>query len=179
MIFFTGDTHYGHRLMISEKVRNRRPFSNTHEMNNALVEAWNAKVGHSDEVYHLGDVSFMSPKWTKEVLYRLNGRIYLLRGNHDKRMKGDVLDRFEWVQHYFELHVQKQLIVLCHYAFRVWNKSHHGSWNLHGHSHNNLSDVGGLQLDVGVDGREDYTPWSLDEVSDYMRARERVRVDHH
>jgi hypothetical protein len=24
--------------------------------------------------------------------------------------------------------------VLCHYAMRVWNRSHHGAWHLYGHS---------------------------------------------
>ena len=31
-----------------------------------------------------------------------------------------------------------QLVVLCHYAMRVWDRSHYGSWHLYGHSHGNL-----------------------------------------
>ena len=34
----------------------------------------------------------------------------------------------------------EQDIVLCHYAMRVWQKSHYGAWMLYGHSHGTLPD---------------------------------------
>jgi len=45
---------------------------------------------------------------------------------------------------------QSQLIVLCHYSLRVWDRSHYGSWHLYGHSHGNLPPLEN-SLDVGVD----------------------------
>ncbi len=40
-----------------------------------------------------------------------------------------------------EISVHGQPIVICHYAMRVWNRSHHGAWHLYGHSHGNLPDT--------------------------------------
>jgi len=54
-IFFTGCTHFGHANII--KLANR-PFSDVGEMNEALVERWNARVQPGDRVYHLGDVAW-------------------------------------------------------------------------------------------------------------------------
>lgn len=44
---------------------------------------WNNTVGQDDIVFHLGDFCLGgSAEWTK-ILDRLNGKIYLIMGNHD------------------------------------------------------------------------------------------------
>jgi calcineurin-like phosphoesterase family protein len=66
---------------------------------------------------------------------------------------------------------EKQLIVLHHYAQRVWNKSHYGSWHLYGHSHNKLPEIpGNLSFDIGVDGHQ-YQAWSYEEVKEKMSRK--------
>jgi len=45
---------------------------------------------------------------------------------------------------------------------RSWNKSIHGSWNLHGHSHGMLEPLTN-QYDVGVDNNN-YYPVNLDTI---------------
>ena len=50
--FFTGCTHFSHDNIIRLA---GRPFADVNEMNEALVERWNAKVRPTDVVYHLGD----------------------------------------------------------------------------------------------------------------------------
>ncbi len=50
-----------------------------------------------------------------------------------------------------EISVNGQPIVLCHYAMRVSNRSHHGAWHLYGHSHGNLPEgPTSLSMDVGI-----------------------------
>ena len=61
---------------------------------------------------------------------------------------------------------------------RVWNQSHRGAWQLHGHSHGSLTDHGGKQTDVGVDCW-DYAPVSFDTLRKLMATREHEPVDHH
>ena len=58
--------------------------------------------------------------------------------------------------------------MLFHYAMRVWNASHHGTWSLYGHTHGELEDLSDtLSLDVGVDCH-DFTPLSYEEVKALM-----------
>lgn len=173
-VFFTSDTHFGHKKMAA-----LRGFADVDEMNERMVEVWNSIVPRTGVVYHMGDVSFMSKAKTQALLYRLNGSICLVRGNHD----GDSTTkttRFMWVRDYYELKVEDTdvRIIMCHYAFRVWNMSHYGTWNLHGHSHGNLPPIGG-QMDVGVDTNR-LSPYTYAAVAANMRVRGSfVPVDHH
>ena len=80
-IFFTSDSHFGHARIIELC---GRPFADVNQMNEALIERWNAVVGPEDTVYHLGDF-FMGPRETVFLRKRLNGKIILIKGNHDKK----------------------------------------------------------------------------------------------
>ena len=72
-----------------------------------------------------------------------------------------------------------QRIVLCHYALRVWDKSHYGTWALYGHSHGTLPDNPHARaIDVGVDCH-DFAPVSYERVREIMAAKTFVPVDHH
>ena len=51
-VFFTADTHYGHRAVVDYC---HRPFVDEKEMDEAMIERWNAVVQPGDLVYHLGD----------------------------------------------------------------------------------------------------------------------------
>lgn len=183
-IFFVGDTHFHH-----DRVRTYscRPYSSVDEMNEALVDNWNRNVDCQDTVYHLGDFSLGNYQNTRSILSRLNGNIHLVRGNHDKRLikrygvelLSDGL--FKSINYYYELKINHQLIVMSHYAFRVWNKSHYGSIHCYGHSHGTLPPLG-RSVDVGVDSKEitpDYRPIHLDELFFYMKNKEFKQVDHH
>lgn len=184
-IWFTADLHLGHKAILKYA---ERPFADVEEMDARLVEHWNAAVGERDQVYLLGDVSFHRPERTRELLAGLNGRIHLIRGNHDKdkRLTPSVGGRFEWVKDLYDLKVQDgaapdgvQRIVLCHYAMRVWNRSHHGSWHLYGHSHGSLADdPHSRSTDVGVD-RWGYSPVSYETIRGYMANKTWRAVDHH
>ena len=94
-------------------------------------------------------------------------------GNHDYFAREKQFDPaacgIEWVKMYHELHWQGRTFVLCHYPFVSWNKDSHGSYNLHGHSHNfaeyNLQNraSGRRQYDVGVDANG-FRPVSLEQI---------------
>ena len=187
MIYFTSDTHFDHANII--KYANR-PFTNITEMNVALVQRWNEKVGPSDTVYHLGDFSF-SKDWKHwiNLLLTLNGGIHLVKGNHDKDklinqvQKNATTCGFLSVSDYKYIKIQEgkgvQEIVLMHYAMRVWNKSHYGAWQLYGHSHNNLPPMpNSKQIDVGVDSHNFY-PISYEEIKEKMSKVEGYIIDHH
>ena len=85
MIFFTADTHFGHKRIL-EYCPNR-PFSSVEEMNEGIVANWNEAVRETDTVYHLGDVAFMNREDTAAICQRLNGHKILIMGNHDLHRK--------------------------------------------------------------------------------------------
>lgn len=169
-IFFTADTHFGHKNIIRHC---GRPFASIDEMNDAFITNWNKSVRPTDSVYHLGDFAVLRPEKAKELADRLNGKIYLIRGNHEQSAEhAKCRDRFEWIKEYFVLKpCATRSIVLFHYALRVWEKHHYGAWHLYGHSHGKLPSIeGACALDVGVDCWN-YTPVSLNKIEEEMVAR--------
>ncbi len=176
--FFTSDTHFGHANIIKYC---HRPFINVKEMDSVLIARWNSTVRPEDTVYHLGDFSFGPPE---NYLRRLNGQIRFVSGNHDRgmaRVRQEKKWNYKvvWLPDLAEVEVEEQKIVLCHYAMLVWNKSHHGTWHLYGHSHGTLPDnPNSRSIDVGVDVH-DFRPIAFDEVAMYMAKKTWKSVDHH
>lgn len=175
MLYFVADTHLGHGNIIKYCAR---PFSSTHEHDQALISNWNSVVKENDTVYHLGDFGLAHPKYLLDLSSMLNGKIILIKGNHDKAIKGQLAKRFSEIHvGYHELKKQdpemdmNQLIVLCHYPLLTWNKRYFGSWHLHGHVHGNIPGTDDTaRLDVGVD-TNNYTPVSYDQVKEIMTRK--------
>jgi calcineurin-like phosphoesterase family protein len=163
MIYFTSDTHFNHTNIIKYC---DRPFEDINEMNKVLIKNWNKRVGKREIIYHLGDFGFGK---IEDILNRLNGQIILIQGSHEKSAFIHK-DRFKEIVPLKEILYQKQAIVLCHYAMRVWPKSHYNSWHLFGHSHGTLEPIG-KSWDVGVDNNN-FTPLSFNEIKEIMDKRE-------
>lgn len=82
MIYFTSDLHLGHESILRFS---KRPFRNTKEMNRTLIANYNALVRNEDTVYILGDLTYKIPvAEANRQISELNGKKYLIRGNHDK-----------------------------------------------------------------------------------------------
>lgn len=184
-IFFTADTHLSHANIIKYCAR---PFTSVLEHDNGLIHNWNAVVTPNATVYHLGDFCFGDEKVIGGFLRRLNGNIKFVLGNHDKELRrfarhidahADLKRRVEFLGDYHDLKIEGERIILAHYAFRVWNKSHNGSFHLYGHSHGSLADdPHARSLDVGVDCHN-YTPVSLERIRELMAAKLWRPIDHH
>jgi len=76
-IWFTSDTHFNHKNTISYA---QRPFESVEEMNEVMIEHWNALVRDEDTIYHLGDFSFGGSESILRILQKLKGRIHLCMG---------------------------------------------------------------------------------------------------
>ncbi len=173
-IYFTSDHHFGHKNIIKFS---DRPFKDVDEMDEFLIQKWNEKVRPEDEVYHLGDVGLSSSGKLRKILERLNGKIYLINGNHEKSAQA-CHTRFEWIKDYYELVIPdkdfergEQMIVLFHYAMIEWNASHWGTYHLYGHSHGSLlDDPKSLSIDIGVDCH-DFSPLSYEVVKAIKKTK--------
>lgn len=206
--FFTADTHFGHANIIkycqrpqydesdfdsqgewlSKSMAGRRVY----DMDSFLISKWNEIVTNKDDVFHLGDFCFGLRNDAIRYLSELQfGTFNFIWGNHDRGMEDlyralrdnrvphFVRNKVRFLGGLKEVKVERQRIVLCHYAMRVWDKSHHGSWHLYGHSHGSLpDDPNALSIDVGVDVHG-YRPISFDEVAMYMAKKTFKPIDHH
>ncbi len=170
-MWFISDSHFGHANMI--KFCNR-PFGSVEEMDEAIIERWNSVVGQRDIVYHLGDFALCRNSYARSILERLNGKIYLAIGSHEKTiLKGGLTKYFEDIKESYYIEVNGQKIFLSHHLHKVWPKSHYDSYHLCGHSHGGLdsyADTEGKILDVGVDSH-DFYPWHIEDIETIMESR--------
>lgn len=167
-VWFTSDNHWGHRSIISHC---KRPFNSVEEMNEEMTNRWNEVVGEKDVVFHLGDFYFgRSVEEAKHIFHSLNGKKYLIKGNHDK-----IGLKLPWEKQFDALHLKLKSftngrcqgeVFLSHYAHRVWNKSYHGVGHLYGHSHGGM-DFHKRSFDIGVDCHNFY-PVSWERVQEYF-----------
>ena len=173
MIYFTADLHLGHANIIKHC---NRPFKTVHEMDITLLKNINVKVRENDTLYIVGDFAWWKCKQDQLRAYRsqiLCKNIHLLLGNHDYPIKNKLLPLFSSVEDIKSLKIKDQKIILCHYAMRTWNCSHHGAYHLYGHSHNNLrDDPYSLSFDIGVDGKDyNFSPLCFPEIQRIMEKK--------
>lgn len=183
-IYFISDLHLFHKNVINF---DNRPFKSVQDMNDSLVKNWNDKITDDAIIFYMGDLSFQSFNKTKEVISELKGKKYFIIGNHDNYSDIKKMDKFIDIYDYVDLYVKdetpidnlgtQQLLCLSHYAILQWNRKHHNSFHLHGHSHQQLSKnpdydwyYKGLVLDVSCNGIN-YTPISYNEVKQLMLSK--------
>lgn len=77
-VYLIADTHFGEDAI---RCYENRPFLSTREMDENMIQKWNAQVAPEDLVYHLGDFSVQGKE--RYYLERLHGQKILVRGNHD------------------------------------------------------------------------------------------------
>lgn len=182
--WFTSDTHYNHKNIIDYC---NRPYSSAEEMNESIIDNYNKIVKNNDNVYFLGDFAFGKKEEIFNVLKRLNGNKHLILGNHDKNIENNIEYfigniGFCSIQYYKEISIMDQKICLFHYACRTFNKAHHGSWHLFGHSHGSL-EPNGRSVDVGVDSHwvngKKYFPFEFEQIAAFMKNQKFEKIDHH
>lgn len=142
MRYYIADLHFFHESMNDRM--DCRGFADMEEMNEYIVGKWNGKVREGDEVIILGDVSLGGAKQTNELLKRLKGKLYLIRGNHDRFVDSKHMDAslFKWVKPYEELSDNKRKVILCHYPILFYNGQYRldedgnpKTYMLYGHVH--------------------------------------------
>jgi Predicted phosphoesterase or phosphohydrolase len=167
--FFIADTHFHHVNKNGGIIRYcNRPFASIEEMDETIIQNWNAKIKPGDRVYHCGDFCWGNREEILKMTRRLRGHIILMEGNHDNI--GDPKNYgFSSKHKLLEIKLNGKYITLCHYAMRVFNKSHFDAWALYGHSHGTLPPEG-KTWDVGVD-YNNFEPLEFEELKRIMESR--------
>jgi calcineurin-like phosphoesterase family protein len=163
-LWFTSDPHFGHAnilKMTGDDGKLIRPgFSCIEDMDNFIVERWNAVVRISDHVYILGDVT-MDRKQLPS-LNRLNGHLRLVRGNHD------IFHTRYYLQYFKEIYGSRVLdkLIFTHIPIHP-NSMGRFTANVHGHLHQNASPPGPY-FNVCVE-QTDYRPLTLEEIKERIQ----------
>lgn len=165
MIYFIADTHFNDENII--KFENR-PYNSVDAMNNDIIRIWNKTVMPEDEVYVLGDFYCFNNNRegnifkAKEILNKLNGKKYLVKGNHDTQSN----ENYRYIG--FEEVYDKPIIldgfwILSHKPMYVSANTPYA--NIFGHVHN--SPIYNIYSDhhycVSLE-RVHYAPVSFDEI---------------
>lgn len=178
MIYFTSDCHFNH-LNILKYEPETRPFENIDEMNETIISNWNNKVKPEDEVYVLGDFFMGSLDKIEPILDRLNGKISLIRGNHDTKQriafyesKGISVKDLDYIQY------KGRFFILCHFPnnneefIRMIIQDNSEVVWLYGHVHSNApKGYHDGTFHIGTD-TNNLTPISIQEVWDQCWPKE-------
>lgn len=178
-IWFTSDWHFGHRNIMTYCPDRLGYLGMYHEdvdqMNERLVDLWNATVQPDDIVYFLGDFAMGKIMETVQFTGYLNGTKHLIWGNHDRphpAVNKSAEKQLEWVKTYAEAgwDTQRQdgfynfpnglTALLNHFPYQGDSAGEDryqssrpedsGFPLVHGHVHD-LWRVEGRQINVGLD----------------------------
>lgn len=141
-----------------------RPFSSVEEMNEKMIEEWNNLIEKDDKVWHLGDFAFGSKDNVKNIISRLNGKIYLVKGNHDK-MSNQWYRDIGFKEVYDYPIIIDDFVVLSHEPQSFICDNRVPYVNFFGHIHDSLMyDTYGPRHFCACTERHEYKPVSLEAV---------------
>lgn len=158
-VWFTSDLHFWHKNIC--KYCNR-PYNSVEEMNEHIIKKWNFFIKEDDVVFLLGDIGFCGIEKLRPLMSQLNGKIYLIQGNHDSDKVVAKLYEENLIEDYFKMlevtivgdeECPNQQLTLCHFPMIDWNNKERGAWMIHGHQHQ-LPDTPSCSVvhwDVGID----------------------------
>lgn len=156
-VFFIADTHFTDESIFNYE---NRPFSNVAEMDEEIIKRWNDTVAPGDLVYVLGDFGAVGHE--REILSRLKGVKYLVKGNHDTKSNQDYR-QYGFEEVYDHTIILDSFWILSHDPLYVNSNMPYA--NLFGHVHNSpiIKDYSSQHFCVCVE-RTGYAPISFDEI---------------
>lgn len=176
MRYYIADLHFFHGAMNTRM--DCRGFESVEKMNEYMLHKWNGKVRKNDEVVVIGDLSWGTVEQTNALLEELNGRLYLITGNHDRFVdRADFnAGRFIWIKPYGELSDDRRKVVLCHYPIMCYNGQYRvdevgkpKTYMLYGHVHDSgdqrlleqFQEMTRSTAAVTAQGEERYIPCNM------------------
>jgi len=180
-----------------------RHFDNEMEMSYKLIFNINEKVGENDVLIHLGDWSFGGIEniyeFRKKIICK---NIIQICGNHDHHIgegkkiyfPTDEFDIdfpngieynidlcFHSIHDILKFKYGRYTFVCSHFPFLSWENISKGWMNLHGHFHSKGIDrfTSYNQMDVGIDGNRNFSPYLLEEVIELIKQNNKLIEESH
>ena len=181
MIWLTSDLHFNHENILKYEPENR-PFPNIAAMNETLIYNWNKSVKEADTVYVLGDLCMGRNEDAIEILKRLNGKIVLIRGNHDTPRRIEMYQSLGIeVKDIEYLSYKGRFFIMCHFPIaseefmEMVVRDNSEVVNLYGHVHHNApKGYHKGTYHVGVD-TNDLAPISIQQIWDECWPAEQMK----
>jgi len=128
-----------------------------------IIENWNHWIGPEDIVFHLGDLALGKKESVETVVPLLNGRLFLLRGNHDRRGRAFYKSLgITLVNDPYSMFSTAGIQLL--FSHRPIVPLPPNVLNFHGHIHNNPApELGPCHVNLSIEVRQ-YRPWKLGDV---------------
>lgn len=177
MIWLSSDLHLGHQR---EFIYRPRGFQSVEEMNDQIIRRWNTLIQPEDDVYILGDVMLGNNESGMAAIAELNGRLHLIRGNHDTDTR---IGLFKDCRQFVEICDAKYLkygkyhFYLTHYPCLTGNLKKEsltqGTINICGHSHSTESIhiiENSIMYHVELDAHSCF-PVSIEQVIEDMKNK--------
>lgn len=133
--FFAGDLHFN-QSKITQSHKPRYYFKNVEENNEAIAHIWNSLVSPNDEAWLLGDIFFNKDF---DIINRLNGKKYLVMGNHDDLGIKNYIPYFEDIFGAKKFMIKGHKCILTHIPVQIRQFERY-KLNIHGHNHRYLID---------------------------------------
>ena len=190
-IWVTSDQHFQNRNIWAKYETSTRPFNSQGEHDAMMIHHWNSVVSPDDLVFVLGDFIMGAADGVQPILNRLNGKIYLIKGNHDTDSKIEQYrhypEKVVSIEDYMILYYKGKFIVMNHYptmgdsvknnhlkndgwknATEFFGQNYDDCIYLYGHVHGNAPrDMKNHCYHVGVD-TNNLTPVLLDDIVDMI-----------
>lgn len=163
--FWISDTHFGHKL-----VAQKRGFSSVEEHDETLIDNINSMVRRGDMVWHTGDVGVGPEEHTLRCVERLNGKWYLIAGNHDRpwagHKRGHMSQRkwlryFQSVQPFARTQIGDHEVLMSHFPYTAdhtvepratqFRLRDEGAILLAGHTHKSEKVHGPRQINLSLE----------------------------
>lgn len=178
-IYITSDFHFNHDR---EFIWRPRGFQSVEEMNEAIIERHNSVVNKDDDVYILGDLMLGGAGALQDglkLIERLNGKLHLVRGNHDTPTRWDAyryLSNVVEMKNSIYLDYEGYHFYLSHYP-SITGSLHndnlkHMTLNLYGHTHQSTNFFEDMPFvyHVGADSH-DCKPVNIEEIIPEMNYK--------
>lgn len=115
--WFISDMHFGHDNVIDFC---DRPFKDSAEMKEVIIDNWNKVVSPEDLCIFVGDVFFYHSKQDMaDTMSRMNGRKILIRGNHDHKPRQMMNAGFEICVDEMVMTIAGEKVLISHYPFAM------------------------------------------------------------
>jgi calcineurin-like phosphoesterase family protein len=186
MIYFTADTHLGHRL-----VSQLRGFGSIAEHDRAVMQNLHSSLTKNDQLWLLGDVNMGNPVEALHMLMELPCPIHLIAGNHDSvhamhRDSHKYLDTYSMAFDSVQMFARRRIfgldVLLSHFPYAAdrsearytqYRLRDEGKYLLHGHTHSLARWTGLREIHVGLDAW-DLKPVPLSEIEKMIAWSETV-----